>query len=86
MISMGIIRELTTRKHKEHCQSTTGQTQAKGLLKRPSAKGAEELLCLSHKPAKNIDVAVSRTLSLKWTPIQAGVGRQSQLWQMQTGI
>jgi len=44
---MGVIRDLTSRKHKEHWQSISGQTQAKGLLKRPSAKGTEELLSLS---------------------------------------
>ena len=41
---MGVIRDLTS---KEHWQSTSGQMQAKGLLKRPSAIGTEELLCLS---------------------------------------
>jgi hypothetical protein len=33
MISVGVIREWTTRQHKEHCQSTTGQIQAKAYLK-----------------------------------------------------
>jgi hypothetical protein len=47
MVSMGVIRDLTSRKHREHRQSSSGQTQAKGLLKRPSAKRAEELLSLS---------------------------------------
>jgi hypothetical protein len=77
---MGVIRDWTTRKLKEHCQSITGQTAAKGLLKRPSAKGTEELLSLSQKPAKNIVMAVNSALSLKWTYIQTGVGRQFQLW------
>jgi len=44
---MVVIRDLTSRKHKEHWQSIRGQTQAKGLLRTPSAKGTEELLSLS---------------------------------------
>lgn len=44
---MGVIRDLTSRKHKEHWQSISGQTRAKGLLKTPSAKGTEEVLNLS---------------------------------------
>jgi len=47
MVSMGVIRDLTSRKHKEHWQFTSGQTQANGLLKRPYATGTEELLHLS---------------------------------------
>jgi hypothetical protein len=42
-----LIRGWTSRKHTEYWQSVRGQRQAKGFLKRPSAKRAGELLSLS---------------------------------------
>jgi hypothetical protein len=41
------MRGWTSRKHKEYWQSTYGQRQAKGFLKRPSAARAGELHSLS---------------------------------------
>jgi hypothetical protein len=37
-VARGVIRDWTRRKHEEQWQSTRGQRQAKGFLKRPSAK------------------------------------------------
>jgi hypothetical protein len=46
-ITREVIRGWTNRKHAEYWQSVRGQRQAKGFLKRPSAKRAGELLSLS---------------------------------------
>jgi hypothetical protein len=46
-VAMGVIRDWKSRKHKEHWQSMHGQRQAKGFLKKPSARKAGELLNLS---------------------------------------
>jgi len=45
----GLIRGWKSRKHEEYWQSVGGQRQGKGCLKKPSAKGAWELLNLSRK-------------------------------------
>jgi len=42
-----VIRSWTRRKHGGYCQFIRGQSQAKGFLKKPSAKGAAEILHLS---------------------------------------
>jgi hypothetical protein len=42
-----VIREWTSRKHEEHWQFIRGQRQPKGVLKKPSAIKAGELLSLS---------------------------------------
>ena len=59
-VARGMIRGWTSRKHKEHWQSTCGQRLAKGFLKRPW-----EITHLEQKPAMIYDQVVSRTLSLK---------------------
>jgi hypothetical protein len=46
-IAREVIRRWTNRKHTEYWQSIHGQRQARGFLKRPSAKRAGELLSLS---------------------------------------
>jgi hypothetical protein len=46
-VARGVIRDWTSRKHEEHWQSIHGQRQAKGFLKKPSAKNAGELLNVS---------------------------------------
>jgi hypothetical protein len=46
-VARGVIRDWTSRKHKEHWQSIRGQKQAKDFLKTPSARKADELLILS---------------------------------------
>jgi hypothetical protein len=40
-VSREVIRDWICKKHKGHWQSTRGQRQAKGFLKRPSPKGAK---------------------------------------------
>jgi hypothetical protein len=45
----GIVRDWTSRKHEEDWQSIRGQRQAKGFLKRSSAKKAGQLL----NPSRN---------------------------------
>jgi hypothetical protein len=37
-VSRGVMRDWTSRKHEEPWQSVCGQRQAKGFLKKPSAK------------------------------------------------
>jgi hypothetical protein len=37
-VARGVIRDWMSRKHEEHWQSVHGQRQAKGFLKKPSAK------------------------------------------------
>jgi hypothetical protein len=46
-IAWEVIRRWTNRKHIKYWQSIHGQRQAKGFLKRPSAKRAGQLLSLS---------------------------------------
>jgi hypothetical protein len=46
-IAREVIRGWTNRKHVKYGQSICGQRQAKGFLKRPSAKRAAELLSLN---------------------------------------
>jgi ribonuclease HI len=43
----GVVSDWTSRKHEEHWQSIRRQKQAKGFLKKPSARKAGELLNLS---------------------------------------
>jgi hypothetical protein len=45
-VARGVIRDWMSRKHEGHWQSIRGQRQAKGFLKKPSAKKAGELLSL----------------------------------------
>jgi hypothetical protein len=42
-VARGVIRDWTSRKHEAHWQSICGHRQAKGFLKKPSAKKAELL-------------------------------------------
>jgi hypothetical protein len=51
-IAREVIRGWMNRKHAEYWQSIHGQRQAKGFLKRPSAKRAGELLSLSRNQLK----------------------------------
>jgi hypothetical protein len=51
-VARGVIRDWTSRKHEEHWQSIRGQKQAKGFLKKPSARKADELLNLSRNQLK----------------------------------
>jgi hypothetical protein len=37
-VTRGVIRDWMSRKHEEHWQSIRGQRQAKGFIKKPSAK------------------------------------------------
>jgi hypothetical protein len=57
-----------SRKHEEIWQSIHGQKQAKGFLKKQSARKAGELLNLSTNQLKIMTVA-DRTLLFKRTPI-----------------
>jgi len=43
-VARGVIRDWTSRKHEECCQSIREQRQAEGILKKPSVKKAGELL------------------------------------------
>ena len=46
-VARGLIRDVTSRKHKEYWQSIYGQRQAKVFLRRPIAERAGQLLDLS---------------------------------------
>jgi hypothetical protein len=46
-VARGVITDWTSRKHEEHWQSIRGQRQAKGFLKKTSARKAGELFNLS---------------------------------------
>jgi len=46
-VARGVIRDWTSRKYEEHWQSISGRRQAKGFIKKPSAKRPGELLTLS---------------------------------------
>jgi hypothetical protein len=48
----GVIRDWTSRKHEEYWKSIHTQRQAKGILKRPSAKTMRKLLDLSRNQVR----------------------------------
>lgn len=48
-----------------------------GFLKKPSAKKSWGIVQFEQKPAKKNGMAANRTLSVKWTPILTGAGKQS---------
>jgi hypothetical protein len=60
-------RDWTSRKDKEHWQSTHGQKLVKGFLKKPFGGGLWEIAQSGQKPAKNDDRVAKRTLSFKRT-------------------
>jgi hypothetical protein len=62
-----------SRKHDEHWQSICGQRQAKGFLKKPSAKRSWGIAQSEQKPAKNTERVANRTLSFKRTLFKLGV-------------
>jgi hypothetical protein len=51
-VAKEVIRDWMSRKHEEYWQSVRGQRQAKGFLKKPSAKKAGKLLNLSRNQLK----------------------------------
>jgi hypothetical protein len=48
-VARRVIRDWMSRKHEQHWQTIRGQRQAKGFLKKPSARKASELL----NPSRN---------------------------------
>jgi hypothetical protein len=76
-VARGVIRGWKNRKHEKHWQSIRGQRQAKGCLKKPSAKGAWELLNLSGNQLLNNDRTANRTL-LKGHLCKMGLVHSSQ--------
>jgi hypothetical protein len=60
-----VIRDWTSRKHEEHWQSICGQRQAKGFLKKPSAKKAGELLKLSRNRLRTMTGLLTGHCNLK---------------------
>jgi len=53
----------------EHWQSTCGQRQAKGFLKKTLCKKSWGIVQFEQKPAKKNDMTANTTLSVKRTPI-----------------
>ena len=66
-IAREVIRGWTYRKHTEYWQSIHGQRQAKGFLKRPSARRAGELLSLSRNQLRILTGLFAGHLSFKGT-------------------
>ena len=64
-VARGVIRDLTSGKHEEPWQSICGQRQAKGFLKKPSAKKAGKLLNLSRNQLRIFTRLVTGHCQLK---------------------
>jgi hypothetical protein len=64
-VAGGVIADWTSRKHEEHWQCVHGQRQSKGLLKRPSATRAWELLNLSKNQIRIMTVLPTGHCHLK---------------------
>jgi hypothetical protein len=71
-VARGVITDWTSRKHKEHWQSIRGQIQAKGFLKKPSARQAGELLNLSRNQIKIMTALLTGYCHLKDTCLNWG--------------
>jgi len=64
-----VVKGWMSRKYEEYWQSIHGSRQAKGFLKRPSAKKRWWIAQLEQKPAKNSNGAAYRALKFKRTSI-----------------
>jgi hypothetical protein len=73
-----VIRDWTSRKHKEHWQSVRGQRQAKGFLKKPCAKKAGELLNLSRNQLRIMTGLLTGHCHLKGHLFQLGLVDSSE--------
>jgi hypothetical protein len=84
-VAREVIRDWTSRKHQKHWQSIRGQRQAKGFLKKPSAKKAGELLSLKRNQLRIMTGLLTGHCQLKGHVFKRA-GRQSQVSQMQACI
>jgi hypothetical protein len=72
-VARGVIRDWTSRKHEEHWQSIRGQKQAKGFLKKPSARKAGELLKLSRNQLRKMTELLTGHCPLKGHVFKLGL-------------
>jgi hypothetical protein len=85
------IRDWTSSKH-EHWQSTCGQRETKGFLKRPSVKRAEEILNLSRDQLRILmglltgHCHLNRHLFTLWLVDNPGCGRCKQAFAMASHV
>jgi hypothetical protein len=72
-VARGVIRDWPSSKHENYWQSIHGQRQAKGFLKKPSAKKVGELLNLSRNQLRIMTRLLTGHCHLKGHPFKMGL-------------
>jgi len=78
-VARGVIKDWTSRKYEEHWQSICGHRQAKGFLKKPSAKRPGELLNLSRNQLRILTGPLTGCFCLKGCLFCDGYKQASQM-------